>query len=101
MTDSTYTPVSYEFRGVIQEQIEKRTHGKIFFWGGHETVDELAGRIAQLAEIAGEGTFIVLDNNERVRIDKIITLFGKPGAAYDEYDSYANQCLSCTAGVPL
>lgn len=37
----------------------------------------------------------MLDNNEHIRIDRIITLFGKPGAAYDEYDAFANACLNC------
>ncbi len=45
--------------------------------------------------------FITLDSGAQIRIDRIITLFGKPGAAFDEYDAFANQCLSCTAGVPL
>jgi hypothetical protein len=34
----------------------------------------------------------------RIRVDRIITVFGKPGAAFDEYDAYANACLSCTGG---
>jgi len=35
---------------------------------------------------------------EQVRLDCIITINGKPGPAFDEYDSYANACLSCQGG---
>lgn len=98
---TSYTPVSYDVREVIEDQIGKRTHGKIFFWGEGQTVDEQIGRVEKLEEIPGQGMFITLDTGAQIRIDRIITLFGKPGAAYDEYDAFANQCLACTAGVPL
>ncbi|WP_240452744.1 hypothetical protein [Sphingobacterium sp. xlx-130] len=39
-----------------------------------------------------------MDNDYRIRIDRIITLFGKIGAAYDEYNQYANSCMDCTGG---
>jgi hypothetical protein len=98
---TSYTPVSYDVREVIEDQITRRTHGKIFYWGESQTVDEEIGRVEKLEEIPGQGMFITLDTGAQVRIDRIITMFGKPGAAYDEYDAFANQCLSCTAGVPL
>ncbi len=99
--DTTFTPVSYDFRETIQEQIEKKTSGKIFYWEASEVVGEKSGSISALTDRTGYGMFIILDSSEEVRIDKIITLFGKPGAAFDEYDAFANACLSCTAGVPL
>ena len=101
LMDTSYTPVSYDFREVITEQIAKQASGKVFFWNAEQVVDEVIGRVIKLEEIPGKGMFIVLDSGAQVRIDRIITLFGKPGAAFDEYDSFANQCLACTAGVPL
>lgn len=99
--DTSYTPVSYDIREVIAAQIAKGTHGKVFFWNKDQQVDEHIGRVEKLEEIPGQGMFIFLDSGVQIRIDRIITLFGKPGAAYDEYDAFANQCLACTAGVPL
>ena len=64
-------------------------------------MDEQAGKVERLEYIPGKGMFITLDSGTQIRIDRIITLYGKPGAAFDEYDAFANQCLSCTAGVPL
>ncbi|RAV97926.1 hypothetical protein [Pseudochryseolinea flava] len=98
---NAYTPVAYEYREVINEQIQQKTSGKIFYWNDAEQVDDWSGIVVNLVDVAGEGMFIILNNEARIRIDRIITLFGKPGAAYDEYDAYSNACLSCQAGVPL
>jgi hypothetical protein len=35
----------------------------------------------------------------KIRLDRIIVFNGKPGPAYDEYDSYALACLDCTGGM--
>lgn len=97
----SYTPVPYEFREVLQDQIQKGTNGKVFFWNQDEKVDEYVGKIARVEERAGDGVFAVFDHGAIVRIDRIITLFGKPGPGFEAYDAFANQCLACTAGVPL
>ncbi len=99
-TDNSFTPVAYEYREIIAEAIERELSGKIFFWSDGK-VDEVIRKVISLDDIPGKGMFITLDSTTHVRIDRIITLFGKPGAAYDEYDTFTNQCLSCRAGVPL
>jgi len=78
-----------------------QTTGKIFYFNSDQVVDSIEGRITKMEEIAGKGLFITLDPEAMLRIDRIITLFGKPGAAFDEYDAFANQCLSCTGGYDL
>lgn len=97
----SFTPVSYDFRDVLDAELKNGITGKIFFWSPDSQVDEQIGRITEIADRAADGIFVVLDNGGSVRIDRIITLFGKPGPGYEAYDSFANQCLSCTAGVPL
>jgi hypothetical protein len=97
----TFTPVAYEYREVIAEQMEKETRGKVFFFDNNDQVEEALGLIIACEEINGEGIFITLDNNFCIRIDRIITLFGKPGASFDRYDALANTCLDCTGGYPL
>ena len=99
--ENSYSPVEYVYREVIEEEIAKRTNGKVFYFNGEQVVDSVEGRIVKMEEIDGKGLFITLDPAARIRIDRIITLFGKPGAAFDEYDDYANQCLSCTGGYDL
>jgi hypothetical protein len=95
---TSYSPVQYVFREVIAEQILKQASGKVFFFDDNDKVDSFEGKLLKMEEIPQQGIFIFMDTEKQIRIDRIITLFGKPGAAFDEYDSYANQCLSCTGG---
>jgi hypothetical protein len=97
----SYTPVPYDFREVLDERIMQEATGKVFFWSHDDSVDELEGRIMKVEERSGEGLFACFDSNTSVRLDRIITLFGRPGPGFEAYDAFANQCLSCTAGVPL
>ena len=98
---TSYMPVQWVYREVIEEQIAEKRSGKVFFFNDAGEIDECAGRVTRLEEIEGEGLFILMEPEGRVRVDRIITLFGKPGAAFDEYDAYANQCLACTGGYDL
>lgn len=98
---STYSPVAYVYREIIEEEIAKATEGKIFFFDEDGKVDSVEGKIWKMKEEPGKGIHILLESNGVIRIDRIITLFGKPGAAFDEYDSFGNQCLSCTGGYDL
>jgi hypothetical protein len=95
---TTYTPVPYEFREVIQDKIVEQTSGKIFFFNESNKLDDATGRIEKLEESIGEGLFIIMNPFARIRIDRIITIFGKPGAAYDEYDRYGSSCMECHGG---
>ena len=99
--EDSYSPVEYVYREIIEEEIAKCTTGKIFYFNGEQVVDSVEGRVVKMREINGKGLFITLDPEAQIRIDRIITLFGKPGAAYDEYDNFSNQCLSCTGGYDL
>jgi hypothetical protein len=96
--ETSYTPVQYVFRDVIAEEIEKQTRGKVFHFLSDNTVESSEGKIIRMEEIRGKGIFILMDSEQQIRIDRIITLFGKPGAAFDEYDAYANACMNCTGG---
>lgn len=96
--DTSYLPVAWEYREVIEAAIERQSTGKIFFFCREERICEAAGRVIQLREIANEGLFIVLDTDLKIRVDRIITLFGKPGAAYGEYNAYADACMDCLGG---
>lgn len=98
---ASYTPVQYVFREVIAEQVEKQTEGKIFFFDDDDKVESVEGKLVEMQEIPQQGIFIYILPEKQIRIDRIITLFGKPGAAFDEYDAFANQCLSCTGGYDL
>ena len=99
--ETSYSPVQYVYREVIDEEIIKGRSGKIFYFCKEEVICTAEGRIIRQEEIDGQGVFIRLDSGKQVRIDRIITLFGKPGAAFDEYDAFGNACMDCTGGVDL
>ena len=94
----SYLPVAWEYREVIEEAIENQSTGKIFYFCREEGICEAAGQVVRLEEITKEGLFIVLDTDAKIRVDRIITLYGKPGAAYDEYSAYGNACMDCSGG---
>ena len=96
--ETTYTPVQYVHREIIQEEIACQRSGKIFFFNQQGELDSVEGTITSLLENEGKGLFVRLNSEMEIRIDRIITLFGQPGAAYEEYDSYANACMECHCG---
>lgn len=97
-SDTSYLPVAWEYREVIEEAIEQKKIGKIFYFCGEEEICDAIGKVVRMREIDREGLFIIMDNNTKIRADRIITLFGKPGAAYDEYNAYADACMDCLGG---
>ena len=99
--EASYSPVQYIYREIIEEEIGKGSKGKVFYFREDNAVGSVEGTITKLAEIPGSGLFLTMDPVAHVRIDRIITLFGKPGAAFDEYDAYGNACLDCTGGYDL
>ncbi|MFN3841563.1 MAG: hypothetical protein ACK4RF_12730 [Cyclobacteriaceae bacterium] len=99
--DTSFTPVLYEYREMIEEEIGKNTIGKVFFFNTENQLDCVEGRIVSLTEHGASGWFIQITPNSLIRIDRIITVFGRPGPAYDEYDAYANACLDCKGGYPI
>src|SRR5690606_36982185 len=96
--NTSYLPVAWEYREVIEEEIEKKTTGKIFYFCSEEGICEALGSVVLMKEEKNKGLYAVLDTGTEIRVDRIITLFGKPGAAYEEYDSYANACMDCMGG---
>lgn len=95
---NSYLPVAWEYREIIEEQINKKNSGKVFYFEEDDKLEEAEGTIVEMTEEKGAGVFILMDNGLRIRIDRIITLFGKIGAAYNEYDGYSNACMDCSGG---
>jgi hypothetical protein len=101
MHNADYTPVPYEFRELIQEMMTAKRSGKVFFFTGENKLDSAEGTITGFAEASGKGLFISLVPAANIRIDRIITLFGTPGPAMDEYSAYGNSCMECHGGYDL
>ncbi|MGO1244586.1 MAG: hypothetical protein ACTJFN_11950 [Sphingobacterium sp.] len=98
LIEDSYLPVAWEYRESIQEAIEQKKDGKIFFFNPHNEVDEVQGQSLKIEGDTKLGDFLVTYSGERIRIDRIITLYGKVGAAYDEYNAFADACMDCLGG---
>lgn len=94
MASDDYLPVPWDFREVLDEVIQKGTTGRIHYFSRQPLIERAEGRVAELKKEAS-GEYLLTDRGEKVRLDKIITLFGKPGPAFDDYESYGNACMNC------
>ncbi len=91
----SFLPVDPDFFDISDSLINKEV--KVFYFGVEKTLEESKG-INQGILKEKNGDFMYIKSGRNVRIDRIITINGKPGPAFDEYDAYANACLSCQAG---
>lgn len=103
MKDSTefrpFLPVDPEYTEIIQELGASGQVLHIHFFDEHNRLQEVRGPFSGLILSNSGEEFVVLDGNGQVRIDRIIAVNGRPGPAYDEYDSYALACLDCMGGM--
>lgn len=93
--NNSFTPVAYVYKELLEEAIVSQRSGKIFFFNDDNQLDSVEGIIETVSE---NGQFVNLVSSISIRMDRIITLFGQPFAAYDEYESYGNACLDCKGG---
>ncbi|HEY9560953.1 MAG TPA: hypothetical protein VIR29_09225 [Anseongella sp.] len=57
-------------------------------------IGQSEGCIRELKREAS-GEYLFTDSRDKIRLDTIITLFGKPGPAFNDYESYGNACMAC------
>ena len=96
-THSDYLPVDSDFVKAVQALEKAVGKAKIFFFTGAGGIDSVTGRVAKVRDTGREASCVVADKT--VRLDRIITLNGRPGPAYDDYDAYANACLNCNQDI--
>lgn len=73
--DHSYLPVHPDYLEVMEEQVAREQCGKIFYFDETGKVADAAGKAVALKNMAGTGVFVMLDSGERVRVDRIITMF--------------------------
>jgi hypothetical protein len=94
-----YMPVDSGYFEIFDREMEKDEARVIYFAFANEPeLEECNGKIIRVDDQGKEGQFLLFENEDQVRLDRIIVINGKPGPAYDEYDSYALTPLTCQAG---
>lgn len=96
---SKYLPVDLDFLKQIELSVSAGETVKIFFFNQENSLGDANGRIKEIKTGEKNGEFVVFENGQQIRLDRIIVFNGKPGPAYDEYDSYALACLDCMGGM--
>lgn len=94
-----YMPIDSDYTEMLEMAMAKNNSRVIYFSFSKEPeLEESNGKIIKIEDIKGEGSFLIFDNGDKVRLDRIVVINGKPGPAYDEYDAYALAPLTCKAG---
>lgn len=91
---TNFIPIHPEYYDMFSEEREKEI-SKVFYFGTGSDVEEAKGKITDLVKTDAFEEYLAFDSGDKVRVDRIITVNGKPGPAYDEYDAYALACLNC------
>jgi len=99
MSYSKYLQVDLDFYDTINSCTANNKELKVFYFDEVSDVQDAKGFFKAI-ESNSEGEFLLVAN-KKVRLDRIITINGKIGPAYEEYDGLANACFSCMAGYEL
>ncbi len=94
-----YLPVDPDYYEPIEQAISSEETITVHYFGEGNTLKNVHGIAEKIVTTSDGGDFILLSDGERIRLDRIIVFDGKPGPAFDEYDSYALACLDCTGGM--
>lgn len=92
-TDDSYLPVPWEFREMLDDAIAAHKDGVIYYFTVEPELEKAEGTIIRVEEAEG-GEYLFTSKGHKVRLDKVVTLYGRPGPSYHIYDSYANACLN-------
>lgn len=92
-----YLPIDPDFFDLFEKEIEKDSI-KVVYFGKGTKLEEVNGKVEAIIKKNGNEYFMKFQKGDEVRVDRIIVYNGKPGPAFDEYDAYALECLSCKAG---
>lgn len=94
---NSYSPIDPDYFEIIEIEIEKNKISRVYFFETGDVLGEENAKIESIVTIDNFENFIKMSNGKQIRMDRIVTVNGIPGPAYDEYDRYALACLDCNA----
>jgi hypothetical protein len=92
-TDFNFVDPIYD--EIFAREKEKESSRVIYFGEGTD-LEEVRGKITGNQKNELNEEYLCFDSGEQVRIDRIISINGIPGPAYQEYDNYGLACLDCS-----
>lgn len=97
--NTKYLQVDLDFLEQLKRTISENNTISVHYFEEENTLETEKGKVKEIETNKTRGEFIVFENGQKIRLDRIIVFNGKPGPAYDEYDSYALACLDCMGGM--
>ncbi len=94
-----YLPVDPYFYELIEKGKKSLLPSHIHYFTPENRLKEYHGMLRGTLTNKIHEEFLLFASGEKIRLDRIIAFDGKPGPAFDEYDSYALACLDCTGGM--
>lgn len=98
-TKNSYLPIDPDFFDRVKEVSKLNQTVDINFFNSKNKVDGTKDVVLGAFSSDGFEQFLKLKNHEPIRLDRVITLKGLPGPAFDEYDRFALECLTCMGGM--
>lgn len=92
-------PIDPDYYEMFDAEIKKNKHSRIQYFIAEKELNESKGALEGISKNSENEEFLKVKGAKQIRLDKIIAVNGKPGPAYDEYDSYANACMDCMGGM--
>lgn len=96
---TSYLPVNPDYYDLFEKEKSNSDLSFVHYFEGKNELKEVSGKITKIITTDNHEEYLAFESDEKVRIDRIITINGKPGPAYDEYDSFALACLDCMGGM--
>ncbi|MFW5656508.1 MAG: hypothetical protein ACOCXS_02820 [Bacteroidota bacterium] len=97
MAYTSFTPVDPETYDLIDNLAENNKKFKVFYFDPDSNLEEQKGKYTGIQK-EKDGEYLIMQENKKIRLDRVVTINGKPGPAFEEYDNYSNACLSCQGG---
>lgn len=89
-----FTPVYPHYYDIFAESQDKES-ARVIYFGEGITLEEVIGKITGITKNEYNEEHMTFENGSAVRIDRIISINGKPGPAFDEYNNLGMACMDC------
>lgn len=99
IVEDKFMPIDPDYYGMFENEKSKKKHSKIQYFKSEKNPVQACGIIEGISKNIENAEFLNLTGAQKIRLDRIIAVNGKPGPAYDEYDGFANACLDCMGGM--
>lgn len=96
---NSYSPIDPDYFEIVENEIEKNKISRVYFFETGNILGEENAKIESIVTVNNFEKFIKMSNGNQIRMDRIVTINGIPGPAYDEYDRFALACLECNVNA--